>query len=227
LPDIACRVVVGWRSEAATDALEVVPRFPIRLVDQAAPRASSARVAWIDKHDCNAFKRRLVDDQRSQLVETPVCHPCPLAPLNLDPIPDAFEVFEGNQAPAAFGVGSDGFAQDVVSVALKARLFAAIALERASRGTTIDLLQSMTPRFASPANYVDLLAGIRFTGIVNGKINDAHVDSEHILDFNKRLFFGITSRSYNPLFANKQQIYLPLGTFQHFSLTTTADEHDP
>jgi len=226
LPDVLGRVVVGWRSEAAADALEIVPGSAVPLVDQAALRASSARVARIDKHDCNAFKRRLVDDQGAQFVEPPVSHPCPLAPLNLDPIPDAFEVFEGDQAPAAFGVGNDGFAQDVVGMALKARLLAAIALERTSRGTSVDLLQGSTPRLASAANDVDLFSGVRLASIIDGQVDDTHVYSKRIGNLNEGSLVCVTGCGDNPLPAHEHQIDLPFSALEHFSLPITAGKRD-
>lgn len=226
LPDVDCRVVVGWRSEAAADALEVIPGPTIGLVDQAAPRASSAGVAWIDKYDCDPLERRLVDNQRSQFVEPPICHPCPLAPLNLDPIPDAFEVFDGDQAPAAFGVGNDGFAQDVVGVALKARLFAAIAFERTSRGTSVDLLQSSATRLSSPTHGVNLLAGIRLPGVVYGQVDYAHVDAERILYSDKGSFVHVAGRGENPLTTHEHQVDLAFSALEHLPLPTTAGKRD-
>lgn len=115
-PNIARRVAVGWGSEAAADAREVVPGSAAPFVDDATSRAFSARVARINEYDCDPLQRRLVGDRRAQFVEPPVSRSRPLAPLNLDPVPYATEVLKGNQAPAAFGVGNDGFAQDVVGM---------------------------------------------------------------------------------------------------------------
>jgi hypothetical protein len=109
LPDIACRVVVGRGSDTAADTPEVVSVRPVPLVDQAAAGALPAGVARIDQHHGNACQRGLVADQLPQLGEPPVCHPRPLVPVGLDPMHDATEVLDGDQAPAAFGIGDDGF----------------------------------------------------------------------------------------------------------------------
>ena len=159
LPDVDRRVVVGWRSNAAADALEFIPAWPVPLVDQVAARAFPAGVAWIDQIDRNSQQPRLVLNQAAQFVEAPIMQSSPLAPVGLDPIPDAFEVFEGNRAPAAFGVENDRFTQDVVGVALEARLFAASAPERTLRGSGADLLQGAATGVLATAHVVYLRAG--------------------------------------------------------------------
>ncbi len=226
LPDIARRVVVGWRSEAAADAPEVVPGSAAPLVDYSAARALSARVAGVNENDGDTLERRLVGYQRPQLVEPPICHPCPLAPLNLDPVSDTFEVFEGDQTPAAFGVGNDGFAQDVVGMALESRLPAGIALERASRGTRVDLLQGAATRMPPAANDFHLFASVGFPGVVDGEIHDAKVDSERIVDFEKGCFIRIAGCCENPLPANEHQVDLAFGAREHLALPTTAGKRD-
>jgi hypothetical protein len=71
-------------------------------------------------------------------VEAPIVQSSPLAPVGLDPITDAFEVFDGNRRPVAFGVENDCFAQHVVRVALEACLLAGSAPERTLSGAGAD-----------------------------------------------------------------------------------------
>jgi len=139
--DVDRRNVVGRASEPAADAREVVSRLPVPLVHATAGRARPARVARVHEHHRDAAKEGLVLDQGPQLVEAPVVQPCPLAPLNLDPVPDAFEIFEGYRGSAAFGAGDDCLADAVGGVALEPRLLAAGTPERALRGTGAELLQ--------------------------------------------------------------------------------------
>ena len=77
-------------------------------------------------------------------------------PVGLDPIPDASEVFESDQTPAAFGIGDDGFAQDMVGVALEARLLSGRAPERTLRRTGADLLDGAAAGMLTTAHVVDL-----------------------------------------------------------------------
>ena len=62
LPNVEGRVVVGWRSNAAADALKLIPAWPVALIDQAAARALSARVPGVHQIDRDATQPRLVLD---------------------------------------------------------------------------------------------------------------------------------------------------------------------
>ena len=127
LADVEGRVVVGWHSNAAADALELIPAWSVALINQAAARALAARVPGVYQIERDATHPRLVFDQGTKFVEAPIVQSSPLAPVGLDPITDAFEVFDGNRRPAAFGVENDCFAQHVVRVALEACLLAGSA----------------------------------------------------------------------------------------------------
>ena len=226
LPDVDRRVVVGWRSNAAADALEFIPARPVPLVDQAAARTLPARVAWIDKIDWNSPQPRLVLDQAAQFMEAPVMQSSPLAPVGLDPIVNAFEVFEGYRTSAAFGVENDRFAQDVVGVVLEARLLAGSAPERALRGTSADLLQGAAARVLATPHVVDLRAGKRAAQIVYGEVDDAEVDASNIGRNVDRGFLNVASRCEHPLAADEHQIDLSLGARQQFAVGVGADERN-
>jgi len=157
LPDIARRVRVGRGSDAATNTLEVVSVRSVPFVDKTAAGALPAGVARVDQHHCHALQRGLIADQFAQLGKAPVCHPRPLVPLGLDPIPDTPEVFECDQTPAAFGIGDDGFAQDVIRMTLEARLPAGSAPERTLSGTGADLLQGAAAGMLTTAHVVGIM----------------------------------------------------------------------
>ena len=226
LPDIACRVVVGGSSDPTTDTPEFVPAWPVTLVDQAATRAFTAGVTWVHEYDGHANQHRLVDDQATQFVEAPVRYSRPLVPVDLAPLPNALKVFQGDQAPAAFGIGDNGFAQDMVGMALKPSLLTGSAPERTLGGTGADLLQGSASGMLSAADVVDLGAGIRFAVIVNSEIDDTHVYSDGIIGTDQLSFVSVTGRGEHPFPAHEHQIDLTLGTLQQWPLPNATSEFD-
>ena len=226
LPDVDRRVVVGWRSNATADALEFIPARPVPFVDQVTARTLPARVAWIDQIDRNSPQARLVLNQAAQFVEAPVVQSSPLAPVGLDPIPDAFEVFEGNRASAAFGVENDCFAQNVVCVALETRLLAGSAPERTLRGTGADLLQGAAAGVLAAAHVVDLRAGKGAAQIVHREVDYAKIDTANVSRNVGRNFLNIACRREHPLAANEHQINLTLGAGEQSAVGFGADERN-
>lgn len=226
LPDIARRVVVGRGSKPAADTPEVISGRPVFLVDQAAARALPAGVAGIDQHHSNAFQRRFVADQFPQLGKAPIRHPCPLVPLDLDPISDATKVFEGNQGPAAFGIGNDGFAQNMVRVALETRLLSGSAPERTLGGAGIDLLQGPAAGVLATTYIINLCAGVGLSGVVHSKVDDAHIHAQRIVCADQGGFRRIACRREYPFPANEHQINLPSGASEQVTLAITAGKRD-
>jgi len=226
LPDIACRVVIGGCRNTTSDTLEFISCWSVPPINQAAARAPTAGVSRIHEHNGNSLQHRLIDDQAAQFVESPVCHPRPLVPFGLDPVPDAMEIFQGNQAPTAFGIGDDGFTQNVVGVALETRLPARYAPERALGGPGSDLLQGSASGMLAAADGINLSTGVGLAAVINGKIDDAHVYADRIVGADQRRFIGITGHGKHPLAANEHQIDLTLGTLQHLSLTFAAGKRD-
>ena len=226
LPDIASRVVIGWGSEPATDTLEFIPAWPVPLIDQTAARTAATGVARVHEHDGYADQHRLVGDHTAQLVKPPVRHPRPLVPLDLDPAPDALEVFQGNQGLAAFGICDDGFTQDVVGVALESRLLARSAPECTLGGTGADLLQGTAPGVLPAANIVNLRTGIGLSAVINGKVDDAQVDADGIHGSDQRRFVSLAGSSQHPLAAHEHQVDLTLGRLHQLPLPVATGEFD-
>jgi hypothetical protein len=226
LPDITCRVRVGRGSEPATDTQKIISVRPVLFVDQAAAGALPTCVARIDQHNSDTLQGRLVADQFSQLSKAPISHPRPLVPLGLDPVPDTPEVFEGNQAPTAFGIGDDGFAQDMVRVALEARLLAGSAPERTLGGTGADLLQGPASGVLATAHVLDLRAGVALAGLIDREVYDAHVDANGVIRADQGRFDQIAGGREHPLSAHEHQVYLTLCILQQFALPNPAGEWD-
>jgi alpha-D-ribose 1-methylphosphonate 5-triphosphate synthase subunit PhnH len=72
------------------------------------------------------------------------------------------------QGSAAFGIGGDGLAQDVVRRALKPRLSARCAPERTLGGTGAELLQGAAAGMLASANVIDLGARVGLAAVLHG-----------------------------------------------------------
>ncbi len=226
LPGIARRVRVGRGSETATDTQKLIPVRPVPFVDQFTARALPAGIARIDQHHGDTFHRCFITDQFSQLGKAPIRHPRPLVPLGLDPLPDAPEVFKGNQTAAAFGICDDGFAQDVVGVTLEARLPAGSAPERTLGRAGRHLLQGPAPGVLPATDFFDSGAGIGVTGAIDCEIDNTHVDPDGIIGADHGRFLNVTSGVKHPFPTNEHQIDLPLSVFQQRTLAAPTSKRN-
>ncbi len=225
-PDVNRRVVVGGVSEPAADTLESISGRTVLLVDQTATCALARRVARIDKQNRNPRARCLVADQGAQCVKAPVVQSRPLAPRGLSPVPDAFEVFEGDRGPVAFGGGNDCFGNHVAGVALKPRLLAGRTAQRPLRRSGANLLQSPAPVVMPAADALNLFASEDAALIVHGEIDDAEVNAAHVNRGEGRHIVHVACRGEHPLFAHEHQVHLAFGADKQFTLPGTADEGD-
>jgi hypothetical protein len=77
------------------------------------------------------------------------------------------EIFEDDEASAAFGIGEDGFAQAMVRVALKSRLTTGNAPERTLSRSSADFLQCAPPLVVAALNPIDTGSGMELAGTVD------------------------------------------------------------
>ena len=128
--------MVGWRSNAAADALELIPACSrIRLSIRAQLSIGGSCSGGLPDRPGTPRIRANLGFDRAHVEVRGSPELCNRLRWRLccrfDPITDAFEVFDGNRRRAAFGVENDCFAQHVVGVALEACLLTASAPERA------------------------------------------------------------------------------------------------
>jgi hypothetical protein len=213
-PDIECRDVIRWPSKAAAETQEFVSGWPVAFGNVAATWAFSAGVARIDEDYGDPFEGRFVFDQSTQLRECPIRHPGPLAPSNLDPIPNAREVFEGDQTSAAFGVGHDGFRDNMVGVALEPRLLSCGSTQRTFGGASVGFLQGTAAFMVPGTNLIDVCARERSTVVVCSEIDYSKINSESIGDTGQGSVRHLTSSSQYPLAADETEVDLALRVTQ-------------
>ena len=124
LPDVEGRVVVGWRSNAAADALELIPAWPVALINQVAARALAARVPGVYQIDRDATHPAPCIRSRHEVRgSSQLCNRLRWRPLALTRSRMPSRSSMATARPAAFLASRTiAIAQHVVGVALEACL---------------------------------------------------------------------------------------------------------
>lgn len=78
----------------------------------------------------------------------------------------------------------------------------------------------------APADDFHPIASVGFPSVIDGRINDPHIDSERVVKLDRWGCFHVTSRRENPFAAHEHQIHLPLRTFEPNASAITASQWD-
>ena len=152
----------------------------VLLIDATAFGALARRVAWIDKEDGDASPLGFVCHELSQLPERPVMQATALPPSGLDPVADAFQVFQPDGATGALRGQHNFLGNEMVDGGLESPVFSRQLFESAFGGFSPALLQTRTTAGVFNADFFDNIACVDNTITVGGYVNDAEIDAEHI-----------------------------------------------
>src|ERR1700733_10200102 len=119
-------------------------------------RALAAAVAGIDRDQENTRQRSLLAQKDAKLMERPTAQSGRLLFPNRYPVVDALQLFPGDAALGALGLGNDLLQDAVIDVSSKASFFATELLELPSGAARALLLQFRAQRTSAIANIVDL-----------------------------------------------------------------------
>lgn len=189
-------------------------RLAIGLLTVPTGGTGAARVPGINEDHRDTGRLRFVGDKGPQLPERPgrkrrslwLSRPYPLANVR--------QVLQRYRALRAFSSGDDLFANLVVLMALKARLFAA-ALPQPPPGRLGALaLQPGAGAAVPAAGAEDQGAGVLVPVRVGGNIDDAQVHAEHVIGIEWRLFGGVHRHRQKPLSVAEDQVGLPSAAVQ-------------
>lgn len=218
--------MIGWPSEATADTLERCLIRAVRSGDMTAGRAGLTGVARVHEQHRHAPQAGFVGDERLQLPEAPVMQSCPLAPLCLNPTAYALEIFQGNRAAGAFGVGNDSFTEAVVRIRLKPCLPPADGTELTGRGTGLFALQVPASVGEAAAVGFNFFAAIDRTRTGRSQVHDAQVNAQYVQGLDGFRFFHVADAGDVPLAANIEQVHFALAGLQELPLVLSADVGD-
>src|ERR1700728_2751518 len=119
-------------------------------------RALPAAVAGIDRDQENTCQRSLLAQKGAKLMERPTAQSGRLLFPNRYPVVDALQLFQGDAALGALGLGNDLLQDAVIDVSSKASFFATELLELPFGAARDLLLQFRAQRTSAIANLVDL-----------------------------------------------------------------------
>src|ERR1700733_15439779 len=119
-------------------------------------RALAAAVAGIDRDQENTRQRSLLAQKDAKLMERPTAQSGRLLFPNRYPVVDALQLFQGDAALGAFGLGNDLLQDAVIHVSSEASFFATELFELPFGAARALLLQFRAQRTSAIANLVDL-----------------------------------------------------------------------
>ena len=154
--------------------------------------------------------------------------PVPLTFSGRNPIPDALEVFKGNQGVGAFGFGNELFGDVVVDPRLETMLTTRDFSE-ASFGGLGSLFLENGPSFLVPqAVFFHRLAGKNLSGGVGSDVDDAEIHAENVHGKVGFLFRNVADEVDEPLLASfgVDEIDFSLAEAEKFALMLATDEGD-
>ena len=154
--NVDSRVDVRVECEAALQAGKLVLGLSVLLAGMPRVRALPAAVAGIDRDQENTCQRSLLAQKGAKLMERPTAQSGTLLFPNRYPVVDALQLFQGDAALGAFGLGNDLLQDAVIHVSSEASFFATELFELPFGAARALLLQFRAQRTSAIANLVDL-----------------------------------------------------------------------
>ena len=136
--------------EAALQAGKLVLGLSVLLGGMPRVRALAAAVAGIDRDQENTCQRSLLAQKGAKLMERPTAQSGTLLFPNRYPVVDALQLFQGDAALGAFGLGNDLLQDAVIDVSSKASFFATDVV-----GASVWRCASSSSAISSAANLSD------------------------------------------------------------------------
>src|SRR3984885_15237832 len=148
--NVDSRVDVRVECEAALQAGKRVLGLSVLLGGMPRVRALAAAVAGIDRDQQNTCQRSLLAQKGAKLMERPTAQSGTLLFPNRYPVVDALQLFQGDAALGAFGLGNDLLQDAVIDVSSKASFFATDVV-----GASVWRCASSSSAISSAANLSD------------------------------------------------------------------------
>lgn len=221
-PNVQSRYVVCWLGESAGATFEGVPVGSIFSIDRITNRTGLAGMFRINKNYRNPPTFGLIFDKTFQLVETPVVQPCSPGLSGLNAFTDVLKIFKGNCKARAFSLSHDCFGNAVIYVFLKTTLLARNSFELSLGGTRTYFLKLLTLPCHAFSVFFNTFARIASTLRINGKIDNAEINTKNIFRVDKVVFINIACAGNIKNALNQHQINFTLSGFKKLSLIITA-----
>jgi hypothetical protein len=176
--DVSRSDVVAWPSEAASNALELVSRFPIFLRAVATRGACLTCAARVDRYDNYASQRRLVGNEAAQLVEGPRLMAAPLTATNRYPITDALEVFKGYSAMGVFRLRDQSLGDGMVYLSAEPCLSTAEFAQMTLCAASPLRLQCASQAMEAKTNFFYRIAGMYNIIAIDSEVFHSEIHTE-------------------------------------------------
>ena len=174
-------------------AAKLIPVLPVGLLAMPARTASAAGVAGVNGNDRHPDGKCLVGHECAELVERPTLHATSLRLASGGPCPYPRQFLNGDGALRVFGLGDDSLRDDVVFVGSESTLLLPDLAEPTTCRLGAALVQTLPTLAVAFANLIDLRAGEGLPVGIDGEVDDAHIDPDHVgrLDGRRRFVFDL------------------------------------
>ena len=180
------------------------------LIYQPAGGAGAGGVSGVHQDHRHPGESCFVADKTAELVEAPRVVLSPLALPNPDPLAYPLEVFQGDSPIRALGLQHHLFADAVVSVPAKQGLLAPPLLEESPAGVGALALEPSPELGVTLPQAVDRAAGVGLAIGVGQNIDDAQVNSQHVLGFQQGQLLHVHHHVEVKGLIPERQVGLPL-----------------
>ena len=197
----------------------------ITLINATAYGAGLTGISRIDLDQRDTGALRLVGQELLELVKRPVCMSCSLlAPSSRRPLANAGQVLHGDCPIRVLRFLHEMLADRVVHITLETGLLARNLAQLAFGRFRALALQVAAAVRVDTAVALYPVARIALAVRVGGDVDDAQVNTEHIIHLSKRRLLDIASDGQVELAAMIDQVALALLGKQEFSLPLAAGE---
>lgn len=201
-------------------------RDTVSLIHTAADGTCPRGVPGVHQDYRHSPKSRLVLDKATELKESPRVVLSPLAFLNPDPRTYALKVFQGDRSIRAFSLQHHPFADVVVHPGREAA-FLSTPLTEQPLGSPTPLGLKPSPEFGvSFPESVDLPPAVSLTIGVGQDVDDAQVNTQHILSCQQGRFLNIHNSVEIENVVSVHQVGFANPVGQHLSLSRAASIGD-
>jgi hypothetical protein len=164
---------------ATLDTEERVLRFTIAFINTTTSRTGARCISRVNEDNGNTGKLSFVLDFLAQIMKRPTMQLIALGASSPNSVTNACQVFQGNRSLSALRFIYQLFADYMIYVIGKARLFAGKILEPALGRLCAPLLQFGTKSFVPVSDTLDMATGMKLPVAIGGDVDNAEVNTQN------------------------------------------------
>jgi hypothetical protein len=217
---------IGFASERARHAAEVVSGRSIALVNTTAFRTSPGSIAGINKDHPNSSETSLVLDKMPELGKTPRVQRSPLRLSSRDLRSYPLEVFEGNSALRALSLANEALGDHVVDMPGHPPFLVFALLEKFTSCLRLPGLEPLSDASVAVSQAFEMSARVLFSLGISSDVDYTKIDSEPVFGRTRQWLLHVNGSMQIPLIVSIDQIAFAMAKLEHPPCSLIADERN-